>query len=225
MTNSSIYLYTTVFPFFFWALPILWRADCGGVIRFVLGGGSAEELQLLFHVHLRHHLLLLPLPSAVHLQPAQHPRGGEPGVLQDLPGGEALCRIPTQYGAYQAFGLWRQRLRDVKVAPADFAEQRSGLDVVERVAPHQDGVKHDAQAPDVGRLARIAAAGVEDLRADVGRTAMFVWQGVVKTSKDIRVLKALQFNKVPANKGETTHIESFTKKKKEELAEWPQESH
>lgn len=95
-------------------------------------------------------------------------------MLQDLPRGEALCGFPAEDGADQTLGLGCERFRDVEVAPADFAEQRAGLNVVERVAPHKDGVKHDTQAPDVSCLSRIAAVGVEDLGTDIGRAAMFV---------------------------------------------------
>lgn len=95
-------------------------------------------------------------------------------MLQNLPRGEALRRLPTEDGADQALGLGCQRFWDVEVAPADFAEQRAGFDIVERVAPHEDGIKHDAQAPDVSCLPRVAAAGIEDLGADVGRAAMFI---------------------------------------------------
>lgn len=95
-------------------------------------------------------------------------------MRQNLPGGEAFGGFPAEDGADQALGLGRERLGDVEVASADFAEQRSGLDIVEGIAPHEDGVKHDAQAPDVGRLPRIAAVGVEDFRTDVSRAAVFV---------------------------------------------------
>lgn len=95
-------------------------------------------------------------------------------MLQNFPRGEAFSGFPAEDGADQALGLGRERLRDVEVAPADFAEQRSGLDVVERIAPHQDRVKHDAQTPDISCLPRIAAVGVEDFRTDVSRAAMFV---------------------------------------------------
>lgn len=169
-------------------------------------------LELFFHVHLGHHLLLLPLPSPMHLRPPQHPGGGEPGVLQNLSGGEALGGLPAQYGADQALGLRRQRLWDVEVAPADFAEQRSRLDVVERVAPHQDGVKHDAEAPHIGRLARIAAVGVEDLGANVGRAAMFVRERIIMTGKDVRVLQALQLYEASTKeKGDRTTMNSLRK--------------
>lgn len=60
------------------------------------------------------------------------------------------------------------------MAPADFAEQRAGLDVMERIAAHEDGIKHDTQTPDISCLPRIAAVGIEDLRADIGWAAMFV---------------------------------------------------
>lgn len=171
-------------------------------------------LELFFHVHLRHHLLLLPLPSPVRLRPPQHPGGGEPGVLQDLSGGEALGGLPAQYGADQALGLRGQRLGDVEVAPADFAEERPRLHVVERVAPHQDGVKHDAEAPHVGRLARIAAVGVEDLGANVRRAAVFVRERIVVTSKDIRVLQALQLYEASTKqKGDRNIMNSLRKQK------------
>lgn len=141
----------------------------------MLGVCSAEELvQLLLHVHLRHHLLLLPFSSAVHRDAPQGPGGGEPRVLQDLPRGEALCGLPAQDGADQALGLGRECFGDVEVTPADFAEQRAGLNVMERVTPHKDGVKHDAQTPDISCLPRIAATGVEDLWTYIGWAAMFV---------------------------------------------------
>lgn len=95
-------------------------------------------------------------------------------MLQNLPRGEALCGFPAEDGADQALGLGRERFGDVEVAAADFTEQGAGLNVMERVAAYEDGVKHDAQAPDVGRLPRIAAVGVEDLGTDVSRAAMFV---------------------------------------------------
>lgn len=95
-------------------------------------------------------------------------------MCQDLPRGEAFGGFPAEDGADQALGLGRERLGDVEVASADFAEQRSGLNVVEGIAPHEDRVKHDAQTPDIGCLPRIAAVGVEDFRTDVSRAAMFV---------------------------------------------------
>lgn len=95
-------------------------------------------------------------------------------MLQDLPRGEALCGLPAENGADQALGLGCERLRDVEVAPADFAEQRARLNVMERVAPHEDGIQHDAQTPDVSCLPRIAAVGIKDLRTDIGWAAMFV---------------------------------------------------
>lgn len=94
-------------------------------------------------------------------------------MLQDLPGREALCGLPAEDTPDQTLGLGRQGLWDAEVAPADLTEQGAGFYIVEGVATHQDGVEHDAQRPDVGRLARVAAAGVEDLGADVGRAAMF----------------------------------------------------
>ena len=95
-------------------------------------------------------------------------------MLENLPRGEALCGFPSEDGADQALGLGRERLRDVEVASADFAEQRAGLNVVERVAPDEDGVQHDAQTPDISRLPRIAAVGIEDLRTDISWAAVFV---------------------------------------------------
>lgn len=95
-------------------------------------------------------------------------------MLQNLTRGEALRGFPTEDGADQALGLGCERLGDVEVAPANFAEQRAGLNVMERVAPHEDGIKHDAQTPDIGCLPRIAAIGIEDLRTDIGWAAMFV---------------------------------------------------
>lgn len=95
-------------------------------------------------------------------------------MLENLPRREALCGFPAEDGADQALGLGRERFGDVEVAPADLAEQRAGLDVMERIAPHEDGVKHDAQTPDISCLPRIAAVGIEDLRADIGWAAMFV---------------------------------------------------
>lgn len=136
---------------------------------------SAEELlQLLFYVHLRHHLVLLSFSSAVHHGAPHSPGRSEPGVLQYLPGGESLRGLPTQDGANQALGLGCERVGDVEVTPADFAEQRARLDIMEGVPPNEDGVKHDAQAPDVSCFTRIAAIGVEDLRTYVGWAAMFV---------------------------------------------------
>lgn len=62
VTNVHLLISTLLFL----ALLRVWRADRGGVVPFVLGVCSAEELlQLLLHVDLRHHLLLLPFCSAL----------------------------------------------------------------------------------------------------------------------------------------------------------------
>lgn len=188
------------------------RADRGGVVRFllfcfffVLGVfASAEELlQLLLHVHLRHHLLLLPLGPAVRHNASHGPGGGEPRVLEDLPRGEALRGLSAEERTDQALGLGRERLGDVEVAAADLAEQRAGLHVVEGIAPHKDGVKHDAQAPDVSRLPRVAAVGVEDLGTDIGRAAVFVRQRVIVSVQDVSVLEALQLHNTSADTQDT----------------------
>lgn len=165
---------------------------------------SAEELiQLLLHVHLRHHLVLLPLGPAVRHDASHGPGGGEPRVLEDLPRGKALRGLSAEERPDQALGLGCERLGDVEVAAADLAEQRAGLHVMEGIAPHKDGVKHDAQAPDVSRLPRVAAVGVEDLGTDISRASVFVRQRVIVSVQDISVLEALQLHNTSADTQDT----------------------
>ena len=150
------------------------------VCLFVCGGVShcsAEELlQLLLHVGLGHRLVLLALPPPVSCTGRRRRAGpgGEPGVVQQLAGREALGRLAAQQAADQAAGLGREGLGEAEVAAADLGEERARLHIVEGVAAHQDGVEHDAQAPHVRRLARVAAAAVQDLGTHVRGAAVLV---------------------------------------------------
>lgn len=150
---------------------------------------SAKELfQFFFHVGLWYRLVRLAFAPPVARGERQAAGGGEPGMVQDLPRGEALRRLSPQDATDEASRLGRQRLGDAELAAADLAEERAGLHVVEGIAAHEDGVEHDAQAPHVRRLAGVAAVRVEDFGADVGRTAMLVGERIVGTFEEVRVL-------------------------------------
>lgn len=97
-------------------------------------------------------------------------------MVQNLLRGQPLRGLPPQDASDEALGLGRQSLWNVELATPDLAEEGTGLNVMERVAPHQHGVQHDTQAPHIGGLARVAAAGVQDLGADVGWAAVLVGQ-------------------------------------------------
>ena len=118
----------------------------------------------------------------------------DPGVLGDLARSQPLRGLAPQQTAQQALGLRRHRVRDRELAPLDLAEQGQGLGVMEGVAPHQHGVEHHPEAPDVGGPARVAPpAGAEDLGGDVGGAAVLVGHQVVGLLRqDHRVLKPVQ---------------------------------
>ena len=105
-------------------------------------------------------------------------------MVQNLLGGQPLRGLPPQDAPDEALGLGRQSLWNVELATPDLAEEGTGLNVMERVPPNQHGVEHHSQAPHVSCFARVAAIGVQDLRADIRRAAVLVGERIVKKSEN-----------------------------------------
>lgn len=122
-------------------------------------------------------------------------------MVQNLLGGQPLRGLPPQDAPDEALGLGRQSLWNVELATPDLAEEGTGLNVMERVPPDQHGVEHHSQAPHISCFARVAAIGVQDLRADVGWTAVLVRERVVISPQNISIFQAFQLDPSPARKG------------------------
>lgn len=122
-------------------------------------------------------------------------------MVQNLLGGQPLRGLPPQDAPDEALGLGRQSLWNVELATPDLAEEGTGLNVMERVPPNQHGVEHHSQAPHVSCFARVAAIGVQDLRADIRRAAVLVGERIVISPQNIGVFQAFQLDPSPARKG------------------------
>ena len=122
-------------------------------------------------------------------------------MVQNFLRGQPLGRFPPQDASDEALGLGRQSLWNVELATSDLAEEGTGLNVMERVPPYQHGVQHHSQAPHVSGFARVAAAGVQDLRAHISRAAMLVGEGVIISPQDVGIFQAFQLDPSPARKG------------------------
>ena len=79
-----------------------------------------------------------------------------------------------------------------------------------RLPSHQHGVQHDAEAPHVGRPARVLGVGPQDLGAHVGRAAVLVREQVVlNIVQDHGVLQRLQLDLGPRKKRKPFKVGSF----------------
>lgn len=127
-------------------------------------------------------------------------------MAQNFLRGQPLRGLPPQDASDEALGLGRQSLWNVELAAPDLAEEGTGLNVMERVPPDQHGVQHHPQAPHVGRFARVAAAGVQDLWAHVSWAAVLVGERVIAPPQNVRILQALQLDSGPTRQGEKREL-------------------
>lgn len=123
-------------------------------------------------------------------------------MVQNFLRGQPLRGLPSQDASDEALGLGRQSFWNVELAPADLTEEGTGLNVMKRVAPDQHGVQHHPQAPHVRCLARVTAAGVQDLWADVSWAAMLIRKGVIIAPENVSVFQTLQLDTSPVGKRE-----------------------
>lgn len=119
--------------------------------------------------------------------------GHKPRMLEDFPRRESLRRLPSHHGANQTLRFRRDRVRYCEMSSPDFREQHAGFCVVKRVPSNQHSVQHYTQTPDIGSLARITAARLQDLWADISRTTMLVFERIVLSIKRKSIFQTFKF--------------------------------
>lgn len=162
-------------------------------------GPCWDHLVVLLLFVLRRTLVVIRLVHAVVLRAAIR----QPRVHQQLGRFQSLSRHLPQHAADETLCLRRQATGQAERPAADLGKQRSWLRVLERVSSDQHGVQRHAQAPDVCGAARIGPVPVgEQLWADVGRTAVSVFEKVVAevTVQNDAVVEAQQGQTSSADK-------------------------
>lgn len=126
----------------------------------------------------------------------RHPR--EPGVLEDGPRWDPPLWIVAQQRADESADKVRDSVRNVVVATANLLKEALGVGIKEGVMSHEEGVEDDAEAPEVGRPARVAAR-LQHLGADVGGAAVTLGEPA-RFVEELCIFQVLQLENSPGGR-------------------------